>query len=165
MAVPARREGRSRFPGQDAGTQTGGRNAITAVIDALKGIIMFKDSNIMAVLPAKDINRAKDFYRDKLGIEPSESMEEGSLMYSCGQGTRFLVYQTDNAGTAKNTQMGWETDNLEAEMEELRGRGVVFEEYDFPGLKTENGVATASWGKAAWFLDSEGNILNIAQRS
>ena len=147
------------------GTQSGGSHAIIAVIDALKGIIMFKDSNIMAVLPAKDINRAKDFYRDKLGIEPSESMEEGSVMYSCGQGTRFLVYQTDNAGTAKNTQMGWETDNLEAEMEELRGRGVVFEDYDFTGLKTENGVATAEWGKAAWFLDSEGNIINIAQRS
>lgn len=165
MAAPARREGRSRLRTMIPGTETGGSYAITAVIDALKGFIMFKDSNIMAVLPAKDINRAKEFYRDKLGIEPSESMEEGSVMYSCGQGTRFLVYQTDNAGTAKNTQMGWETDNLEAEMEELRGRGVVFEEYDFPGLKTENGVATASWGKAAWFLDSEGNILNIAQRS
>ena len=84
---------------------------------------MFKDSNIMAVLPAKDINRAKEFYRDKLGIEPTDSMEEGSVTYSCGQGTRFLVYQTDNAGTAKNTQMGWETDNLESEMAELRGRG------------------------------------------
>ena len=119
----------------------------------------------MAVLPATDINRAKEYYRDKLGIEPSESMEKGAVMYSCGQGTRFLVYQTDNAGTAKNTQMGWETDNLEREMEELRGRGVVFEEYDFPGLKTENGVATADWGKAAWFLDSEGNILNISQRA
>lgn len=151
---------RTRVPGTD----TGGSNA-GVDIDALKGSIMLGDSNIMAVLPAKDINRAKDFYRDKLGIEPSESMEEGSLMYSCGQGTRFLLYQTDNAGSAKNTQMGWETDNLEAEMEELRGRGVVFEDYDFPGLKTENGVATAEWGKAAWFLDSEGNIINIAQRS
>ena len=91
---------------------------------------MLKDSNIIAVLAAKDINRAKDFYRDKLGIEPTDSMEEGSLMYSCGQGTGFLIYQTENAGTAKNTQMGWETDNIEREMEELRGRGVVFEEYD-----------------------------------
>ena len=126
---------------------------------------MFKDSNIMAVLPAKDINRAKEFYRDKLGIEPSEILEEGGAMYSCGQGTRFLLYQTENAGTAKNTQMGWETDDLEREMEELRGRGVVFEEYDFPGLKTENGVATTNWGKAAWFLDSEGNIINVAQRT
>ena len=126
---------------------------------------MFKDSNIMAVLPAKDINRAKEFYRDKLGIEPSEILEEGGAMYSCGQGTRFLVYQTENAGTAKNTQMGWETDDLEREMEELRGRGVVFEDYDFPGLKTENGIATTNWGKAAWFLDSEGNIINVAQRT
>jgi predicted enzyme related to lactoylglutathione lyase len=134
-------------------------------LGALKGIIMLKDSNIMAVLPARDINRAKEFYRDKLGIEPSESMEEGSVMYSCGQGTRFLVYQTANAGTAKNTQLGWETDNLEREMEELRGRGVVFEDYNFPGLKTENGIATASWGRAAWFLDSEDNIISISQRS
>ena len=147
------------------GTETGGSHAIVAVIYALKGIIMLTDSNIIAVLPAKDINRAKEFYRDKLGIEPSESMEEGSVMYSCGQGTRFLIYQTENAGTARNTQMGWETDNLEREMEELRSRGVVFEDYDFPGLKTENGVATADWGKAAWFLDSEDNIINISQRA
>jgi predicted enzyme related to lactoylglutathione lyase len=134
-------------------------------LNAPKGTIMFKDSNIIAVLPAKDINRAKEFYRDKLGIEPSESMEEDSATYRCGQGTGFLIYQTENAGTAKNTQMAWETDNLEREMEELRGRGVVFEEYDLPGLKTENGVVTAAWGKGAWFLDSEGNIINISQRA
>ncbi|SDP58314.1 hypothetical protein SAMN04487914_11855 [Arthrobacter sp. ok909] len=165
MAAPALRKGRSRAPDKDSGDRNRGSNAVAANINALKGIIMLKDSNIMAVLPAKDINRAKEFYRDKLGIEPSESMEEGSVMYSCGQGTRFLVYQTENAGTAKNTQLGWETDNLEREMEELRGRGVVFEDYNFPGLKTENGIATASWGKAAWFLDSEDNIISISQRS
>lgn len=125
---------------------------------------MLKDSTIMAVLAAKDINRAKDFYRDKLGMEPSESMEDDSLFYTGGNRTGFLIYQTENAGTAKNTQMGWETDNLDAEMEELRGRGVVFEDYDFPGLKTENGVADNDWGRSAWFLDSEGNILNISQR-
>ncbi|MDR6507244.1 VOC family protein [Arthrobacter oryzae] len=126
---------------------------------------MLTDSDIMAVLPAKDIKRAKDFYRDKLGLEPSESAEEDSLIYRGGHGTGFLVYQTENAGTAKNTQMGWATDDLEREVEELRGRGVVFEEYDQPGLKTENGIATNEWGKAAWFLDSEGNILNISQRA
>lgn len=126
---------------------------------------MLKDSAIMAVLPAKDLDRAKGFYRDKLGIEPAETLENYSVLYRCGNGTSFLVYQTDNAGTAKNTQMGWETENIEREMEELRGRGVVFEDYDFPGLKTENGIATDDWGKAAWFLDSEGNILNISQRA
>lgn len=126
---------------------------------------MLKDSAIIAVLPAKDINRAKEFYRDKLGLESSDSLEEDSLLYRCGNGTGFLVYQTDNAGTAKNTQMGWETDNFDAEIEELRRRGVVFEDYDQPGLKTENGVASSDWGKSAWFLDSEGNILNITQRA
>lgn len=133
--------------------------------NAQKEFIMLKDSAIMAVLPAKDINRAKEFYRDKLGLEPSGSLEEDSLLYRCGNGTGFLVYQTDNAGTAKNTQMGWETNDFDAEMEELRRRGVVFEDYDQPGLKTENGVASSDWGKSAWFLDSEGNILNITQRA
>jgi catechol 2,3-dioxygenase-like lactoylglutathione lyase family enzyme len=134
-------------------------------INPEKEIIMLTDANILAVLPAKDINRAKDFYRDKLGMEPSDSMEEGSAIYRCGNGTGFLIYQTENAGTAKNTQMGWETDNLEREMEDLRGRGVVFEDYDFPGLKTENGIASNDWGQSAWFLDSEGNILNLSQRT
>jgi catechol 2,3-dioxygenase-like lactoylglutathione lyase family enzyme len=133
-------------------------------VTAKKDIIMLTDANILAVLPARDINRAKDFYRDKLGMEPSDSVEEGSVLYRCGNGTGFLMYQTENAGTAKNTQMGWETDNLEREMEDLRGRGVVFEDYDFPGLKTENGVASNDWGQSAWFLDSEGNILNLSQR-
>ena len=126
---------------------------------------MLTDSDIMAVLPAKDINRAKDFYRDKLGLEPSEPVNDDNLVYRGGHGTGFLLYRTENAGTAKNTQMGWLTDNIEREMEELRGRGVVFEEYDMPGLKTENGIATDEWGKGAWFLDSEGNILNISQRA
>ncbi|QCB97000.1 VOC family protein [Arthrobacter sp. PAMC25564] len=125
---------------------------------------MLKDLDIIAVLPAKDMARAKDFYRDVLGLEPADAMDEQNLLYRCGNGTAFLLYQTDNAGTAKNTQMGWATDNLEAEAEELRGRGVVFEEYDFPGLKTENGIATTPVGKAAWFTDSEGNILNLFQR-
>ncbi|GAA1765584.1 glyoxalase/bleomycin resistance/dioxygenase family protein [Pseudarthrobacter sulfonivorans] len=126
---------------------------------------MLNDSEIMAVLPAKDLNRAKEFYRDKLGLESSDVSGDGSLLFSGGKGTSFLVYETENAGSAKNTQMGWETDNLEREMEELRGRGVVFEDYDMPGLKTENGVATNDWGKAAWFLDSEGNILVLSQRA
>jgi hypothetical protein len=93
-------------------------------------------------------------------------MEPGddNLMFQCGNGTRFLLYQTDNAGTARNTQMGWVTDDVERDVQDLRSRGVVFEEYDFPGLKTENGIATSDAGKAAWFLDSEGNILSLFER-
>lgn len=124
---------------------------------------MLKDLAVMAVLPAKDINRAKEFYRDKLGLEPAQNFGDEALVYSCGQGTNFMLYRTDNAGTAKNTQMGWTTPDFDREVEELRGRGVVFEDYDQPGLKTENGVAELEgMGKSAWFLDSEGNILNVA---
>ncbi|GAB14242.1 VOC family protein [Arthrobacter globiformis] len=124
---------------------------------------MLRDTEVAAVLPAKDMNRAKDFYRDKLGLEPMEPGDD-NLMFQCGNGTRFLLYQTDNAGTARNTQMGWVTDDVERDVQDLRSRGVVFEEYDFPGLKTENGIATSDAGKAAWFLDSEGNILSLFER-
>jgi predicted enzyme related to lactoylglutathione lyase len=124
---------------------------------------MLKNCEVAAVLPAKDIARARTFYRDVLGLDDPEVMDDENLMYRCGNGTGFLLYQTDNAGTAKNTQIGWRTDNLEAEMEELRGRGLTFEEYDFPGLKTENGVATNAVGKGAWFTDTEGNIFSIYQ--
>ena len=125
---------------------------------------MLKELDIIAVLPVKDMARARDFYRDVLGLEPSDAMDEDNLLYRCANGTAVMLYKTDNAGTAKNTQMGWWTGNIEAEVEELRSRGVVFEEYDFPGLKTDNGIAATPVGKAAWFTDSEGNILNIFQR-
>ncbi|MDT0170462.1 VOC family protein [Pseudarthrobacter sp. BRE9] len=124
---------------------------------------MLKDMELMAVLPAKDIDRAREFYRDKLGLEPVQTIEGDNLVYRCGKGTGFLLYRTDNAGSAKNTQMAWGVDDVEKEVEELRGRGVVFEDYDMPGLKTENGIATMEgMGKGAWFTDSEGNILNIS---
>lgn len=125
---------------------------------------MLSNSTVMAVLPAKDINRAKAYYSEKLGLEPAQNMEDEALIYQCGNGTGFMIYQTDNAGTAKNTQMGWDTNDFDREVEELRGRGVVFEDYDQPGLKTENGIADNEWGRAAWFLDTEGNILNITER-
>lgn len=125
---------------------------------------MLKEREIIAVLPAKDLARAQGFYRDVLGLEPSEVLDDENLIYRCGNGTSFLLYLTDNAGTAKNTQMGWGSDNLEKDVDDLRGRGVVFEDYDFPGLKTENGIATTTAGRAAWFIDSEGNILNLFQR-
>ncbi|BCW70604.1 VOC family protein [Arthrobacter sp. NicSoilB8] len=123
---------------------------------------MLKDKQVDAVLPAADIARARDFYRDKLGLEPENPDAEDNLQYKCGGGTGFLLYQTPNAGTAKNTQIGWSVDDLPAAVEELRAKGVVFEEYDFPGLKTENGIATMPDGSsAAWFLDTEGNILSL----
>lgn len=125
---------------------------------------MLKENDVMAVLPATDLDRAKQFYADVLGLESPDVLDDENLLYRSGNGTSFLLYKSDYAGTAKNTQMGWGTDNLEAEVENLRARGVVFEEYDLPGLKTENGIATSTAGKAAWFTDTEGNILNLFQR-
>ncbi len=123
---------------------------------------MLKDKQVGAVLPAADITRARNFYRDKLGLEPDNADAEDNLQYKCGGGSAFLLYQTPNAGSAKNTQIGWMVDDLAGAVAELRANGVVFEEYDFPGLKTENGIATTPDGSsAAWFLDTEGNILTL----
>ncbi|AMB40119.1 VOC family protein [Arthrobacter sp. TES] len=125
---------------------------------------MLKDQQVAAVLPAQDLNRARAFYSEKLGLDPDNPEAEDNLQYTCGGGTGFLVYQTPNAGTAKNTQIGWMVSDVAATVAELRDKGVVFEDYDFPGLKTENGIATMPDGSAAaWFLDSEGNILSINQ--
>ena len=115
---------------------------------------MLKDQPVGAVLPAADLARARDFYRDKLGLEPDNPGAEDNLQYT--------LYQKPNAGSDKNTQMGWMVPDVRAAVAELRGAGVVFEDYDFPGLKTEDGIATLPDGSsAAWFLDSEGNILNL----
>lgn len=123
---------------------------------------MLKDKQVGAVLPAADIARARDFYRDKLELEPENPDAGDNLEYKCGSGTGFLLYQTPNAGTAKNTQIGWVVDDLPAAVAELRAKGVAFEDYDFPGLKTEDGIATMPDGSAAaWFLDTEGNILSL----
>ena len=116
----------------------------------------------MATLPAANIERARKFYSEKLGLNPQGVEPDGSLRYEC-QGTGFLVYPSQYAGTARNTAVGFRTDNLEHEMQELRSKGVVFEEYDMPGLKTVHGVASIGNLKAAWFKDSEGNILAINQ--
>lgn len=122
-------------------------------------------TNVMAVLPASDLGRAQAFYKDKLGLEPDPEMSDaGGVVYSVG-GHRFLLYETGFAGTAKNTALTLETANLDGTMTEMRGRGVSFEEYDMPGLKTENGVAGIGTERTAWFVDSESNIIAVSERS
>ena len=123
---------------------------------------MLSQLEAAAVLPAKDLRRARSFYKDKLGMEPAEE-REGELRYRTPAGAAVLMYETENAGTARNTALLWVTPDVQAEVAKLREAGVVFEEYDMPGLKTENGIATTGGEKAAWFKDSEGNILCVAQ--
>lgn len=123
---------------------------------------MLTDKIVFPAIAATDLDRAMAWYKDKLGMSPSQQMPMG-MIYVCADGSAFLLYETEFAGTAKNTVAGWRVSDLDAEMEQLRSRGVEFEEYDMPDLKTENGVHTAPGVRGAWFADSEGNILTLSE--
>lgn len=118
---------------------------------------------VYAVLPASDFERAKAWYEEKLGLTPSEEAP-GNAWYRCADGTWFILTQTPNAGTAQNTAAGFTVKEIETVMEDLRSRGVAFEEYDFGEMgRTESGLMTMGNVKAAWFKDSEGNIVELSQ--
>lgn len=126
---------------------------------------MLSNAPVTPTLPAIDIARAKKFYTEVLGLKevPTEG-HMNAAMFACGNGTNLFMYQRPPSH-AEHTLANFDVTDLDAEMAELRGRGVVFEEYDFPGLKTENGVATSDGYKSAWFKDTEGNILALGQKS
>ncbi|PBC75920.1 putative enzyme related to lactoylglutathione lyase [Streptomyces sp. TLI_235] len=124
---------------------------------------MLADAPLFAIIPAADLERAKAFYRDTLGLTISETSPE-DVTFECG-GTRFGIYETPHGGQAGHTLASWKVGSLDAEMKELRDRGVAFEDYDLPGLKTVDGVAEASGMRAAWFKDSEGNILCVTEKT
>jgi len=122
---------------------------------------MFKDRAAMGMIPAQDVERAIAWYRDKLGLEPGERGDEGTI-YNLKGATMFL-YASGYAGTNQATMLTFDSPNLAADMTALRAKGVKFIDYDFPGFKTENGVATMGGMKTAWCNDSEGNILAFNQ--
>jgi catechol 2,3-dioxygenase-like lactoylglutathione lyase family enzyme len=127
------------------------------------------NAHVAARLPAQDLDRARRFYAEKLGLEPTEE-REGGLRYRCASG-EFSLFLSAGASPGTFTQLAFEVDDIEATVAELEARGVVFEEVDLPGLKTVGGIAEvagnyASKGsgeRAAWFRDSEGNMLGIGQ--
>jgi catechol 2,3-dioxygenase-like lactoylglutathione lyase family enzyme len=123
---------------------------------------MFANSPIYPALPAADLERAKRFYTEKLGLTP-ESELPGGLLYRCGNDTRFAVFTSQGEASWTHTQAMWLVEDVESEVAALKARGVVFEEYDLPSLKTVNGIATAGPIKGAWFKDSEGNLLSLGQ--
>jgi len=130
---------------------------------------MLSDGRVAARLPAQDLERARSFYAEKLGLEPTEE-REGGLLYRLGAG-EFGLFQSAGAPSGEHTQMGIEVDDIEATVAQLGRRGVVFEEFDLPGLVTRDGIAEiqgnypskGSGERAAWFLDSEGNLIGISQ--
>jgi predicted enzyme related to lactoylglutathione lyase len=123
---------------------------------------MLTNYPIHTTLPAQDFERAKRFYAEKLALTP-ESEAPGGVFYRCGGNTRVLVFPSQGVASGTHTQMGWTVDDIEAEVASLKARGVVFEEYDMPGLKTVESIATTGPLRAAWFKDSEGNLLSLVQ--
>ena len=131
---------------------------------------MLRDGRVATRLPAQDLGRACAFYSSKLGLDPVEE-RPGGLLYQCASG-HFALFQSSGTASGTHTQMAWEVEDLDGTVRELRRRGVVFEEYKLPGLTTIGGIAevegnypsTGGKGeKAAWFRDSEGNLLGIGQ--
>jgi catechol 2,3-dioxygenase-like lactoylglutathione lyase family enzyme len=112
-------------------------------------------------LPASDLDRAKRFFEEKLGLTPS-SASDYTAFYEL-PGGRFEVFLSGGAAAGNHTQMEWMVTNIEGIVAELRERGVVFDEYDTPDFKTVDGIATFGTSKVAWFKDSEGNVHSIAQ--
>ena len=124
---------------------------------------MLKNVQIIPYIPVADVARARKFYEGKVGLTPKEEYA-GGVIYECGSGSWVFVYPSAGAGTSKASTAFWAVDDVAAEVAELKARGVVFEEYDMPGIKMENSIASAGVAKTAWFKDSEGNILAVSQR-
>jgi catechol 2,3-dioxygenase-like lactoylglutathione lyase family enzyme len=131
---------------------------------------VLQDGRVVTRIPTQDLDRARRFYADKLGLEPSEE-RPGGLLYRCAEG-EFALFGSAGRSPGTFTQMAFDVDDLDAIVAELKARGVVFEEVDVPGLETVDGIAEVSGnypskgGKgehAAWFRDSEGNMLGIAE--
>jgi catechol 2,3-dioxygenase-like lactoylglutathione lyase family enzyme len=129
-----------------------------------------RDSRVAARLPAQDLERARAFYAEKLGLEPVDE-RPGGLLYRVAGG-EFALFLSTGRASGDHTQMGFEVADIEATVAELKGRGVVFEDYDAPGLHTRDGIADiegnypskhASAERGAWFRDSEGNLLGVGQ--
>jgi catechol 2,3-dioxygenase-like lactoylglutathione lyase family enzyme len=130
---------------------------------------MLERASVATRLPAQDLGRARSFYAQKLGLEPAEE-RPGGLRYRCRSG-EFALFESSGRSAGDFTQLAWQVDDLDAAVRMLRDRGVVFEDYDLPGLTTVDGIAEVDGNypskgvgeRAAWFRDSEGNLLAIGQ--
>ncbi|MBV8529633.1 MAG: VOC family protein [Candidatus Dormibacteraeota bacterium] len=122
---------------------------------------MLANARYQATLPASNFERAKAFYADKLGLTPASDVPAGAFYES--NGTRFLLFPSSGAASGTHTQLGFDVDDIAATVKDLEGRGVHFEEYDFPGFDKATRIATVGGVQSAWFKDTEGNLLGIVQ--
>jgi predicted enzyme related to lactoylglutathione lyase len=123
---------------------------------------MLKIKESHAALPAQDMERARKFYEQKLGLTPDVVSSDGSIMFKTGNSS-FSVFPSSGKASGDHTQVALQVVDVVATVNDLKKNGVSFEDYDFPGFKTEGGVLDMSGFKAAWFKDSEGNLLNLTQ--
>ena len=121
---------------------------------------MLKDYPVYATLPVTDFDRARAFYQEKLGLTATG---QGRDFIECAKGTGFVLASMGSR-PGGHTQMSFDVGDVAAVVKQLKSKGVVFEEYDFPGLKTVNSIAERPDFKGAWFKDSEGNMIGIGQR-
>jgi extradiol dioxygenase family protein len=124
---------------------------------------MLGDNDAIATIPVKDIEAARRFYQDTLGLMAGPSRQEGVLTCKSGS-TSVLVYQSDFAGTNEATAATWAVDDVDGAVRSLKQKGVTFEHYDFPGMTLKGDVHVAGEMKAAWFKDPDGNILAVVSR-
>lgn len=131
---------------------------------------MLENARVATRLPAQDLDRARRFYSEKLGLEPADE-RPGGLLYRCRNG-EFALFQSAGASQGTFSQMAFEVEDIEATVAGLKERGVVFEEVDLPGLETVDSIADiegnypskgARGERGAWFRDSEGNLLGLGQ--
>jgi catechol-2,3-dioxygenase len=114
-----------------------------------------------ATLPAKDLDRARNFYAERIGLVATSEDKTG-VHYVVG-GTRFRLFRSGGSASGSHTQLALMVGDIDAQVQTLRARGLSFEEYDYPNLKTVDGIADLGYARAAWFKDSEGNLLGIAE--
>ena len=124
---------------------------------------MLAECPLFAYFPARDLGRARRFYEEKLGLV-AKSISNDGVTYEFADGTAAFLYATDHAGTSRASQAFWSVEDVDREIADLKKRGVAFERYDdMPGERSPEGAVIAGGAKAAWFKDSEGNILAIVQ--
>jgi catechol 2,3-dioxygenase-like lactoylglutathione lyase family enzyme len=112
-------------------------------------------------IPVKDVARARKFYEETLGFK-AKQVTAGGVVYECANGTACFLYPTPNAGSSRASQAFWQVENIEREVSDLMARGVKFERYDLPDVD-EKGISTGGGAKAAWFKDTEENIMAVIQ--
>ena len=124
---------------------------------------MLSEKSVVTTIPVVDLERAKNFYENKLELKLCEEMDEG-LIFEAGNKTQLYLFKRDST-RADHTVASFLVDDIENEVNHLKENGIIFEEYDLPDLKTVNSIATSGNYKSAWFKDTEGNIFAITQMS